>query len=173
MKTITKRSLGVGALVVSFVLLISVTSLGAQQSNTLPALSLTQRPTAEPWTPTPKSTPVSVSYVPEGALIWLCVKFDPVKLSPDLLGQDMWTVVQWQDGLGQWHVVEGWRGELDKVAHGKGRKVWWLSGDLFEKGPFRWLIYAKTTGTLLATSEPFTMPSYNGEVTYVDLLIEP
>ena len=71
------------------------------------------------------------------------------------------TVVQWQDGLGGWHDIEGWRGKLDQLFADGGRKTWFVSAELFGKGPFRWVVYEDDK--TLATSDPFTMPSANGQ----------
>jgi len=87
------------------------------------------------------------------------------------------TLVQWQDGLGNWHDVDGWRGTLDQLFADGGRKTWFISGDLFGKGPFRWAIYqdagAETGTKTLGVSDPFTMPGYNGEVVRVIVDIKP
>jgi hypothetical protein len=69
--------------------------------------------------------------------------------------QELWTVVEWQDAFGDWHEVEGWRGALDEVARGEGRKVWWVSLDDLGKGPFRWTVCRRPAGRPLAHSKPF------------------
>ena len=39
----------------------------------------------------------------------------------------LWAVVQWQDGLGDWHDVDGWRGAV------QGDRVpWWVSNSHFD-----------------------------------------
>ncbi len=78
-----------------------------------------------------------------------------------------WTIVQWQDALGGWHDVEGWQGMLDDDE----RKQWWVAPKDFNTGPFRWLVYERQRENLIATSEPFYLPSYAGEV--VNVAIEP
>ncbi|MBN1812276.1 MAG: hypothetical protein JXA14_10605 [Anaerolineae bacterium] len=80
--------------------------------------------------------------------------------------QNLWTVVQWQDPTGAWHDVEGWRGTLDEVKSSEsgavtGYKTWWVGGEHMGEGPFRWLVYHGKGGWLLATSEPFDLPSIN------------
>jgi hypothetical protein len=47
-----------------------------------------------------------------------------------------WSVVQWQDSVGNWHDVEGWRGTLDS----QGVIRWWVDAKDFGTGPFRWVI---------------------------------
>jgi hypothetical protein len=120
-------------------------------------------------TPTPGST-----QAPSGALIELRVRF------PEWIAfqwQELWTVVQWQDGSGHWHSVEGWQGSLDEVTvdDGKiaGRKVWWLAGDLFGRGPFRWLVYRVRAGKLVAESEPFNLPDRVGGTVMVETALVP
>jgi hypothetical protein len=72
-------------------------------------------------------------------------------------------MVQWQDEKGQWHDVNGWRGELDEAEVGAdgqavGVKAWWVAEEDLDKGPFRWQIYQSQGGRLLATSDPFDLP---------------
>jgi hypothetical protein len=70
-----------------------------------------------------------------------------------------WTVVQWQDGLGGWHDVEGWRGDLDEGQ----QKVWWVLSKDFNTGPFRWVVYDKRGGRVWSTSKAFTLPGADGQ----------
>lgn len=64
-----------------------------------------------------------------------------------------WSVVQWQGPSGGWQDVEGWRGNIED-AH----KRWWVSPDAYGAGPFRWLLYDREGGTLIAASEAFHLP---------------
>jgi hypothetical protein len=81
------------------------------------------------------------------------------KTGLDVPWQQLWTVVQWQDGEGVWHDVEGWRGTLDEVAGGVGRKVWWVAGPHLGKGPFRWVVYRDQAQVApLTRSAPFHLP---------------
>ncbi len=82
---------------------------------------------------------------PVGAYIELQVQSTEARL---------WTAVQWQDSVGDWHDVEGWRGILDQ----NNNKVWWVSAAHFGKGPFRWVIYQEQYGPQLTTSESFNLP---------------
>lgn len=127
-------------------------------SNDLPP-----RPTAEPTpTPIPEPTPTPAPPVtPDnvGATILLQVADG---------SRHMWTVVQWQDALGGWHDVVGWRGHLDD-----GRwfdmevKMWWVAPADFGTGSFRWQVYSRADGLLLATSEPFMLPTHVNQVVLV------
>jgi len=85
----------------------------------------------------------------------------------------VWTVVQWQDGLRDWHDVEGWQGTLDEANDNEGKKVWWFDKDDFGGELFRWLIYQQQDGSLLATSESFYLPTTTGEAIRVDVTISP
>ncbi|MBN1874662.1 MAG: hypothetical protein JXA33_10565 [Anaerolineae bacterium] len=129
------------------------------------AVSVTPtRPASPPLPTAPVSTVVpSPSIESEGALIWLRVQGQPI----DSHWQSLWTVVQWQDAFGDWHDVEGWRGTLDEVGVGEGRKVWWLPADLFGVGPFRWQVYTQPAGALLATSQAFYLPDLVGQIEVV------
>lgn len=75
----------------------------------------------------------------------------------------LWTVVQWQDSDGNWHDVEGWRGNLEAG----GKKMWQVAAKDFGTGPFRWVVYQGQDGSELETSEPFTLPRQANEVVRV------
>ena len=124
----------------------------AQQS-TLPP-----RPSA---VPTVTVTPLPV-YVPPmvGGSIMLRVPSAPAGL---------WTVVQWQDGLGGWHDVEGWQGTLVD-----GWQIWWVARRDFGTGPFRWVVYQDSTkGALLAVSQSFNLPTSDGNLVWVTASLKP
>lgn len=123
--------------------------------------ALPPRPT--PVTPTP--TAVSVVSSNGGASIQLSVK--------TASNWSLWTEVQWQDTLGGWHSVEGWRGQLDSVSNGIGLKTWWVAPDDFGKGPFRWQVYQSVGGILLTTSGSFNLPAANRTLVTVDVELIP
>jgi len=90
----------------------------------------------------------------------------------------LWTVVQWQDEHGDWHDVEGWRGELDAVeidAEGQvvGFKNWWVAPENLGTGPFRWRVFARAGGPAVATSDPFDLPATTGQIVTVEVTINP
>jgi hypothetical protein len=87
--------------------------------------------------------------------------------------QELWTVVEWQDAFGDWHEVEGWRGALDEVVRGEGRKVWWVSLDDLGKGPFRWTVCRRPAGRPLAHSKPFHLPGTGEERVVVGVALGP
>jgi hypothetical protein len=72
-------------------------------------------------------------------------------------------MIQWQDSVGVWHDVEGWRSTLDR----DNKQVWWVAGADFGKGPFRWVVYQAPEGKLLAKSKTFTLPNSAGETVII------
>jgi hypothetical protein len=136
-------------------LVVALATLPAQTASALPP-----RPT--PVTPTPISMPASTS--PGWAVIELHVQ-PAAELA-------LWTVVQWQDRLGGWHDVEGWRGTLDEASNGVGKKVWWVARANFDTGPFRWVIYQGPGGKLLATSGSFQLPRYENTMGVIEVSLK-
>ena len=120
----------------------------------VPAENLPPRPA----TPTPDAAEEASAL--RGAFITLHAWNAPV---------DAWTVVQWQDALGGWHDVDGWRGHLDDSAGAEKR--WWVAPKDFKTGPFRWLVYGEKGGELLGTSANFYLPSRSAEVVGVDVVL--
>jgi hypothetical protein len=108
----------------------------------------------------PASTSSSRSQESVGGYIDLYIPSAPAEL---------WTVVQWQDSLGNWHDVEGWRGTPDEGHN----KVWWVARADFGKGPFRWVIYENQEGELLAKSETFYLPDSAGKTVRVEVSLMP
>ena len=137
-----------------------------------PAIQTTPtRPSPPPLeTPTtiPTDTPPPVSQ-PQGALIWLHLEFAS---APEFSQwQNVWTIVQWQDAADNWHDVTGWRGPLDEIYTGHGRKVWWLSENLLGTGPFRWVVYPDPERNKLVESINFSLPQKSGEITKVTVML--
>lgn len=126
------------------------------------------KPTATPGAPTTPETPVSDPWGSAGASIEMYVHC----LHPNVDWQELWTVVQWQDSLGNWHAVEGWRGGLDAVEENTGQKTWWVAERDFGTGPFRWVVYRSLDGSVLITSEVFHLPSSAEEVVIVDVSLQ-
>ncbi len=87
--------------------------------------------------------------------------------------QDVWTRVEWRDNEGQWHAVTGWRGTLDAIAaDGEryvGEKSWWVYQADLGRGPFRWAVYPREGGDLIARSEPFQLPDEVNETVTIEL----
>lgn len=82
---------------------------------------------------------------------------------------ELWTIVQWQDELENWHDVEGWQGTLDAG----NKKVWWVAAADFGKGPFRWTVYQAQGGELLSESPPFYLPDSAGETVRIEVSLVP
>lgn len=161
----------------SFILLIAVFAFPSAPALANVQATLPPRPTAVPTatsTPTPIPPTVTVTAVPtvpttpnatstsvyippqtEGATIILYVTNAPANLQ---------TVVQWRDGLGKWHDVDGWRGTLINSAY----IAWWVAPDNFGQGPFRW-VATTASGTVWGTSNTFTLPASTGQITHVYL----
>ena len=77
-----------------------------------------------------------------------------------------WTAVQWQNpNTDEWITVEGWQGTLEA----NGTQIWWVGSEQFGRGPFRWQLFEEEDGTLLETSEAFTMPTQNREIVTVNI----
>lgn len=141
---------------------------------------LTQTALADlPPRPTPRPTPAPFPPPPPpstGGWIELRVQFPQTWPWADIQWQDLWTVVQYQRGLGgDWYDVEGgWQGELNDIVIGEdrefvGKQVWWVAEEDLGRGPFRWLVYNGEGGELLATSEPFYLPDSSGRAVTVEV----
>ena len=123
-------------------------------------------PPALPPRPTPAApTPISMSASTSPG--WAGIELHVQAARPGL-----WTVVQWQDALGGWHDVEGWRGTLDEIGNGVGQKRWWVARPDFDTGPFRWMIYQGPGGRLLAASEAFRLPRYETLTVVVEVSLK-
>jgi hypothetical protein len=159
------------------ILLVCLLSLAAtvvgQPTSQVYAVHIAVTPTRRPPPPLPTTTPTAIPSTPKsktddsaGALIWLRLKLaSPIAER----WQNVWTEVRWQDGFGDWHTVEGWRGGLDDFMGDEGRKVWWLPKRLFDAGPFRWQVYTAQDGELLLESGPFNLPQRTGQVVKITL----
>ncbi|MCP4423987.1 MAG: hypothetical protein GY803_05815 [Chloroflexi bacterium] len=106
----------------------------------------------------PRPTPESEKSGEKGAYIKLTIEAAPAGL---------WTIVQWKDGLGDWHNVDGWQGTLDDGV----TKQWWVAPDNFDTGPFRWTAYDGVEGEFLAASEEFDLPARAKQFVLVDLSV--
>ena len=139
------------------------------------------RPTWTPGAPatkTPVPTPTPVP-PPDGALLELHLQFPNDWPWSTHHWQEVWTVVQWQDGFGEWHDVDGWRGQpdgvwLDEELTVFARKTWYVAKRDLGTGPFRWVAYTEGEGgeVIQAISEPFDLPERRGLVVIVEAVIE-
>ncbi len=139
------------ALTVIFILL-------GQGQGTAVGGELPPRPTTSP-TPTAPPTPMATAVPPtNGAAI---------RLHTSKPSAGAWTVVQWQNEHGNWYEVEGWRGHLDEGQ--ADMKTWWVYPTNYGQGPFRWVLYTSQNGKQLAVSDPFILPTRNGQIINVEV----
>jgi hypothetical protein len=152
------------AITLTCILLIAaLLPVAAQASSSM----LLPPPPPPPPEPMAKSAPASGS-------ITLQAQFPSTWPWGSVHWQEVWTVVQWQDSWGDWHDVEGWRGELDEVAIGsdgtvEGKKTWWVAGDDFGKGAFRWVAYQGKEGETLGVSKSFNLPGSGHEAVQIEV----
>ena len=69
--------------------------------------------------------------------------------------------------------VEGWQGTFDDAQTGGRTKQWWVAEKDFGTGPFRWLVYQEQGGPMLAASESFDLPAFNGAIVSVEPTLKP
>jgi hypothetical protein len=128
---------------------------------------LPPRPTSEP----PRTPGPRPGHAPEllviGTAIDLHVQFAPGWRWARYPWEKLYTIVQWQDSRRIWHDVNGWQGTLDDLVDGEGRKVWWVADADLGAGLFRWLVYDRYRGKLLATSAPFRLPEASNQAVIV------
>jgi len=105
--------------------------------------------------PTPVPTETAVSPVTGG---FIQLQFNT---TADKTG--LWTAVQWEGVNDAWHTVAGWQGHFKP----DGMVTWWVAPADLGKGPFRWQLLDGEGGELLAVSEPFTLPTSDGQVVTV------
>ena len=114
----------------------------------LTAVALTPAPVAAGLPPRPDDpTPTPEPTLPDtidnsGGVIILHVASPPTGLQ---------TIVQWQDGLGEWHDVTGWQGTLNAANF----IAWWVAPEHLGKGPFRWVV---SNEEIWEASDPFNTP---------------
>jgi hypothetical protein len=87
-----------------------------------------------------------------------------IELRAQSLPTSAWSVVQWQDRSGNWHDVDGWRGNLAQSTR------WWVAAKDFGTGPFRWVVRQGIDGSLISTSAPFNLPDEANEILQIGIL---
>ena len=103
--------------------------------------------------PPPTPAPKKDHNRPVGAYIEL-------SLQPAQVGA--WTVVQWQDSVGNWHDVTGWQGPPQNL----GRR-WWVEAKDFGTGPFRWAVTSGPDQSPGLISQPFKLPASANETVWI------
>ncbi len=151
------------------------------------ALTFSQNTSADDLPPrdtgVPTATPepvveskVIVSNLPEGGTIDMKASFSSDWPWDQMMWQDVWLEVEWTDGE-TWFLVDGWKGNLDSIDQEDGtwvgHKAWWVAEHDLGTGPFRWLVYDKEGGSLLVTSDEFTLPAGTGLSTVVTVELNP
>ena len=131
------------------------------------ALSLPSSPTAASgFPPRPTDIPTATAEPPpastttplpddanDGALIFLHVPSPPA---------DLQTIVQWQDGLGEWHDVVGWQGPLNEANF----IAWWVAPRDLGAVWYRWVAYTED-GRIHTTSDVFSLPDHPNQTLYI------
>ncbi len=131
-------------------------------SASLSALPTRARATLTP-SRTPTSTPTSTqAVVMTPSVIEPTVGY--IALQVNQAPASALALVQWQDGLGGWNTVEGWQTDLPTGQH-----TWAVLPQHFGQGPFRWVVYDRPGGRVVATSTGFTLPAYTGDIVYTVL----
>ncbi|MEJ5309993.1 MAG: hypothetical protein WHX52_09490 [Anaerolineae bacterium] len=156
---VNKRLVAVVTMLAIAVLLLPVQPVGAAILPPRPA-------------PLPESSSGS-EFTEEGCVASIALHVHFSRVEQAYRWQELRTVVEWQDGLGNWHKVEGWQGALDEVVEGVGRKVWWISRANLGTGPFRWTVYRDSSGKRPVYSEAFRMPDAVGQLAIVDVTVGP
>lgn len=90
-----------------------------------------------------------------------------IRLRVEGASADMWTMVEWQDAVGGWHLVEGWQGTLETDR----TKSWWVASADFGRGPFRWVVADRRGGEARGVSSAFSLPISNRQIVEVALTI--
>ena len=140
--------------IAALILLALPATIGAAGVADLPP----RQPTA---TPAPTVAPTSAPTAPDKGIAGAHIDLTAPDAPPWA-----WAVVQWQDGNGAWHDVDGWRARLSD-----GYQEWWLDRNSYGAGPFRWCVLDSAMGPVLGASEPFYMPARSGEWVHVTLSI--
>ena len=123
-----------------------------------PALAdLPPRPTTLPATPEPNA-----ATKPGGG--WIQVRVSNATTQS--------VIVQWQDTLGAWNDVSGWRGQFDTIENSVGIKTWWVDQSLFGAPNFRWMVL-DANGKALVPSPVFALPTEKNQSVLVQVSLTP
>ncbi|MBE2198070.1 MAG: hypothetical protein IAE79_05630 [Anaerolinea sp.] len=81
----------------------------------------------------------------------------------------LWTEMQWLASDGAWMTVDGWRGN----PSADGVVMWYVGPEnLGFRAWFRWLVFDKEGGQLLATSDAFKLPGGAQQVVPVTVTVD-
>ncbi len=79
-----------------------------------------------------------------------------------------WSLVQWLATDGYWYDVEGWRASLAE----NGFQKWVVEDKDFNTGPFRWVVMQGQSGSIIGTSDSFTLPDEANETLRITVVLE-
>ena len=109
---------------------------------------------ANPLVLPPRPTPPPTVSPSDGAQIELRVPANRL---------NYFTRVQWQMSNGTWQTIPSWEGDLDGFLSSGGTtlayKRWWVLPVNFGERHFRWQVYDRPGGKLLAASATFDLPT--------------
>ncbi len=148
-RTLSVFMIGLSGFLAVFILSAFTTSV---PTSVPPRVTLTPTPTA-----IPASTPIATAVPADSAAIYLHTE-------PSTTG--LWTAVQWLDG-DEWRDVVGWQASLNE----SGMVAWAVAPTNFGERPFRWLIYDRQGGKLIATSDPFALPDHEHQIIRVTVTV--
>jgi len=172
----------IGAISVLSILLAPPLPVRAQdpEPTATPVSMPTRPPKATPSFPsrpptiTPTFTP-TLTAVPgpsvHGGAIELNVQFLADAPKDPAWRDNLWTMVEWQDGLGNWHEVEHWKASLDEVKSDGGKKIWFVAEEQFGRGPFCWLVSPSLESDPIAASPIFHLPDHAGVIVPVGVQV--
>jgi hypothetical protein len=120
------------------------------------ALPLPPRPTEEP------PVVVVIEKEPSPTRITLSLDLTSEAVGKGVDPRALWTVVQWQDALGDWHDVEGWVGPLDTIDATRGEKSWGLCAGILGRAPPLAGVYEAGWHAGCGT-ETFALPASSGK----------
>jgi len=144
--------------------LSTVLLLAGFTSEDVPSGDLPPRATLVPTSTPTTISPITTLPTTEGEQIQLRLGNDV-----DEIPTELWTTVEWQDtNTSDWHMVDGWQGNLDTPT----TQTWWVDDGMFGDGPFRWHLYESEGANLLATSESFNLPTNVGLMVIVSVTLE-
>lgn len=166
----TSKNVIIGTTTIAVMVLLVLSSL-AMTAQALPIRPTPEDPTEEP---TEEPEAPKVAPMPDLGALELHVRFPETWPWQQSAWDQLWTVVEWKDAKGNWRTVAGWQGTLDEVTRDAddavtSKKTWWVGKPNLGRGPFRWRVYSSQNGTLLATSETFTLPQSTHETVQVEI----
>lgn len=83
-----------------------------------------------------------------------------------------WVGVQWQDPAGMWRNIDAWVAPLDPTQGGYVNHA--VDPASFGTGPYRWIVWDKQGGKVVAMSASFSFPTYGTVVgSVIDLSAPP